>query len=142
MRRYAGLLTVLLLAATSAGEAQEPTAAVDSLALARQYTTWLYAGVADSLIAHSSEAAKGFFSNVENWRRYTETILERGGLEVEVLEETWKLRNGRCQYWRTAEFSGSDEPLLVRWVLSPAGEIDAVGLGLASQPPMVDSEHC
>jgi hypothetical protein len=141
-RRVALLTGLLLVAPLAVAHAQEEAAAVDSLALARQYTAWLYAGAADSLIAHSSELAKSGFSTPERWAQYSETILERGGIEVEVVEETWKLRNGQCQYWRTANFSGMEEALLVRWVLNEEGEIAAVGLGPASQPPMVESEEC
>lgn len=94
-------------------------AAVDSLALARQYTEWLYAGEADSLLAHSTE-----------------------GTRTEVSEETWKLRNGDCQYWRTAQFSAMDEPLLIRWVLDPRGRIEGLGAGPYTQAPEVESETC
>ena len=142
MTRRITLLTGLLLVAPLAvAHAQEETP-VDSLALARQYTVWLYGGLADSLIAHSSDGARGGFSTPEGWAQYSQTILDRGGIEVAVIEETWKLRNGQCQYWRTAMFSGMDESLLVRWVLNEEGEIEGVGLGLASQPPMVESEEC
>lgn len=141
-RRIALLSGLLLVAPLAAAHAQDEEAAVDSLALARQYTAWLYDGAADSLIAHSSEAAKESFSTADRWAQYAETILQQGGIEVEVVEETWKLRNGRCQYWRTANFSGMEEALLIRWVLNEEGEIAAVGLGPASQPPMVESEEC
>lgn len=143
MTRGIALLSGLLLVAPLAGaHAQEGAAAVDSLALAQQYTAWLYDGAADSLIAHSSEGAKESFSTAERWAQYSETILQRGGIEIEVVEETWKLRNGQCQYWRTANFSGMEEALLIRWVLNEEGEIAAVGLGPASQPPMVDNDQC
>jgi hypothetical protein len=142
MMKRVALLTALLSLSPLARAAAQDEAPVDSLALARQYTAWLYDAVADSLVAHSSEAARANFSTPERWAQYSATILERGGFEVEVLEETWKLRNGQCQYWRIASFSGADEPLLVRWVLNEEGQIVAIGLGSASQPPMVESETC
>ena len=121
--------------------AQESTP-VDSLALARQYTQWLYDGMADSLVAHSTEDARGQFATVDRYTNTSRTIAERGGTEVKVLEETWKLRNGRCQYWRAATFDRIDQPLLVRWVLDPDGRIDGLGLGPLSDAPPVDAEHC
>ncbi len=57
-------------------------------------------------------------------------------------EETWKLRNGDCQYWRTAQFSAVDEPLLIRWVLDRTGRIAGFGAGPYTQAPPVESETC
>ncbi|HET6616757.1 MAG TPA: hypothetical protein VFH69_02990, partial [Gemmatimonadota bacterium] len=57
-------------------------------------------------------------------------------------EETWKLRNGECQYWRTSQFSVMDEPLLIRWVLDPQGRIEGLGAGPLTQAPEVESETC
>lgn len=74
--------------------------------------------------------------------RVSEMIAEKAGSELEVSEETWKLRNGDCQYWRTAQFSAMDEPLLIRWVLDPQGRIDGLGAGPFTQAPEVESETC
>lgn len=127
------------LVALAAPAAAQTPAPVDSLALARQYTQWFYRGEADSLVAHVSEQAKtGEFGRAEFWRRGTDMVAERAGLELEVVEESWKLRNGRWQYWRAARFSGMDEPLLVRWVLDADGRIDGLGLGPLSQAPPTD----
>lgn len=114
----------------------------DSLALARQFTTWLYEGEADSLVAHSTEKAKEGFSTVDQWKQYQSTLLTQAGHEIEVVEETWKLRNGDCQYWRVAAFSEMDGLILLRWVLDEEGRIAGVGLGPEMQAPPVDSEHC
>lgn len=130
------------LAAPDVASAQVEDASVDSLALARQYTAWLYTGQADSLVAHSTENAREAFATVEGYTRYTETIAERAGFEADVVEETWKLRDGACQYWRTARFTDIDESLLVRWVLDDAGRIAGLGLGPALQPPPVEAETC
>jgi hypothetical protein len=113
-------------------------AAPDSLALARQYTQWLYAGMADSLVAHMSADAATEPDPRAAWMQRSQMIADRAGLEMQVVEETWKKRNGRWQYWRTARFSGMDEPVLVRWVLNAKGEIDGIGLGPLSQAPPTD----
>lgn len=130
------------LAAPGVASAQVEGTSVDSLALARQYTQWLYTGEADSLVAHSTEDAREGFATAEGYTRYSETIAERAGFEAEVVEETWKLRGGACQYWRTARFTDVDESMLVRWVLDDAGRIAGLGLGPALQPPPVEAETC
>ena len=121
--------------------AQEPTT-VDSLALARQYTQWLYNGEADSLVAHSTAEARASFSTVEDWVQRSSTMTEVFGFEVDLIEETWKLRNGRCEYWRTASFSNLAERVLLRWVLNAQGKIHGANIGPASHPPSVKSETC
>ena len=111
---------------------------VDSLALARQYTEWLLAGEVDSLKAHSTEESR---TDIE-YSQVSQLIAQRAGHELEVSEETWKLRNGDCQYWRTSQFSVMDEPLLIRWVLDPQGRIEGLGAGPLTQAPEVESETC
>lgn len=117
-------------------------APIDSLARARQYTAWLYAGQADSLLAHSTGETRAQFAEPPGYGRLSETIAQRAGFELAVMEETWKLRNGSCQYWRTARVSGMEEPLLLRWVLDREGRIAGIGLGPLSQAPPVDLETC
>ena len=133
----------LLLAALTLALAGLPTQAaaqadtpVDSLALARQWTMWFYAGDADSLVAYYS----GDDDPAERRARYAEIsamVAERAGFEMEVIEETWKKRNGQTQYWRTAKFTEMDEPMLSRWVYSN-GKHSGIGLGPLSQAPPTD----
>jgi len=129
-------------AALAPAQALAQDAPVDSLALARQYTQWLYAGEADSLLAHSSEETREEQGAAADFTRVSEMIAQRAGFELEVSEETWKLRNGDCQYWRTAQFSTMDEPVLIRWVLDPQGRIEGFGAGPLGQAPEVESETC
>jgi hypothetical protein len=140
MKHWCALLTIALSVSAGAARAQEST--VDSLALARQYTMWLYVGEVDSLLAHSTDEFRGDHAQEPSFTIMSRLIAERAGFETEVIEETWKLRNGDCQYWRTAEFSNIDEPLLIRWVLDRAGRIDGVGGGPLSQAPPVEAETC
>ena len=136
MSRRTILLAVAVALLPAVARAQETP--VDSLALARQYTTWLYAGDTDSLIAHSTEemAASG------NYAQLGQMIAERAVVELEVSEETWKMRNGECQYWRTSQFSSIEEPILIRWVLDPQGRISGLGAGPYAQAPPVEAETC
>jgi len=137
-------LVALSIAAASLAPASTfaQEAPVDSLALARQYTEWLYTGEADSLLAHSTEETRTEMGANGDFTRISQMIAERAGFELEVSEETWKLRNGDCQYWRTAQFSAMDEPLLIRWVLDPLGRIAGLGAGPFTQAPEVESETC
>ncbi|HYO47769.1 MAG TPA: hypothetical protein VEY33_13880 [Gemmatimonadota bacterium] len=129
-------------AALAPAHALAQDAPVDSLALARQYTEWLYAGEADSLLAHSSDETRKETGAKDRFTSMSGMIAERAGFELEVSEETWKLRNGDCQYWRTAQFSAMEEPLLVRWVLDSLGRIEGYGVGPFTQAPVVESETC
>ena len=140
MKAWPAILALCAASLTpAAADAQAP---VDSLALARQYTTWLYAGEADSLLAHSTEETRNDEGARDRFLQLSKLIADRAGYELEVSEETWKLRNGDCQYWRTAQFSSVEEPILIRWVLNPAGQIDGFGAGPYSQAPAVESETC
>jgi hypothetical protein len=137
-------LWILALGAAALTPVSAPAqeAAVDSLALARQYTQWLYAGETDSLLAHSTEETRAGMAEENSFTRYSQMIAERAGFELEVSEETWKLRNGDCQYWRVAQFSEMEEPLLIRWVLDPQGRIEGLGAGPWTQAPPVEAETC
>jgi len=136
------LAGALLLGAFGGAAAQE-AAPVDSLALARQYTAWLYAGQADSLVAHSTERAKEGFSTLDGWTQSADRIGRLAGIELAVIEETWKLRNGNCQYYRRAAFSSlADDQLLVRWILTEDGLISGFGVGPAMQAPPFDRDDC
>jgi len=140
MSRSLVLLAVLLVSAAGSARAQD--AAVDSLALARQYTAWLYAGEVDSLLAHSNEAMQQAYVEDGTYTAVHNIIAERAGMELSPVEETWKLRNGRCQYWRTASFELAPEPIVIRWVIDPDGRIDGLGAGPLSQAPPVEAETC
>lgn len=130
------LFAALALGARSA-EAQSQKTPVDSLALARQYTMWFYAGMADSLIAHRdpSDTSK---ADPEQILQSLDMLTSRAGNEVQVIEEKFIKRNGRTQYWRTAKFDNMDEPLLIRWVILPGGYIGGFGMGPLSQAPPID----
>jgi hypothetical protein len=131
--------TLLVVIATAQPLAAQATRPVDSLALARQYTQWLYAGQVDSLLAHypagsrDSTARRAIQQDIDR-------LATRAGKEVQVIEEKFVRRNGRPQYWRTAQFSDLSDLILLRWVINSNGEITGFGLGLASQAPPIDPE--
>ncbi len=136
------IVLVLGVAGLAPAAARGQEASVDSLALARQYTTWLYAGQGDSLAAHATSEAAESMGGVAGLSQVADVLAEHAGTELEVYEETWKRRNGACQYWRVAGFSGVDEPVVLRWVLDREGRITGLGIGPESQTPPVESETC
>lgn len=138
------LVPVILAAMLAVGAAapvsaqQTPAARPDSLALARKYSAWLHGGQYDSLFAHTSVGARENLSE-DWWQQKGEEIAVRLGTEVEVIEERFRMRNGRPQYWRTARYSDFAQPFLLRFVLDDEGKIDGVGSGpLSSAPPTDD----
>jgi hypothetical protein len=110
----------------------------DSLTLARQFTAWFYAGELDSLMAHHPAQDRADSTLRQHLQGDIDMLSVRAGTEVQVLEEKFVMRNKRPQYWRTAKFTNFPEPLLIRWVINPQGEIIGRGLGPLSQAPPID----
>ncbi|MEP7326471.1 MAG: hypothetical protein ABI836_11020 [Gemmatimonadota bacterium] len=131
------LVLAAMLIGTQAAQAQTQKP-VDSLALARQYTIWFYAGMADSLLAHYNPADSVGRGEADNILGALDQLTARAGNEVSVIEEKFVKRNGHTQYWRTAKFDGIAEPILLRWVILPGGYIGGMGLGPLSQAPPID----
>jgi hypothetical protein len=130
------LFVALLLQAPQASQAPKR----DTLALARQFTVWLYTGQVDSLFAHHPADAQRDTTLRQRIRASVDQLALRAGTETAVIEEKFVKRNGRTQYWRTAKFSDFGEPLLVRWVLNPDGTIGGIGMGPLSQAPPIDPQ--
>jgi hypothetical protein len=111
----------------------------DSMDLGRRYTRWLYAGQVDSLVArHTADARADTARLAASLRSALADLTARAGTETQVVEERFVTRNGRRQYWRTARFSSFAEPVMVRWIILPSGEIMGLGMNPASQAPPVD----
>ncbi len=138
MRFAPVILTAALVVAASPLVAQDAPARPDSLALARKYVSWLYDTQVDSLWAHTSADLRENLGSPDWWRQRTDEIVLRAGSETEVIEERFRMRKGRPQYWRTARFTDLDQPLLIRFVIDDAGLIAGVGFGPASQAPPTD----
>ncbi len=138
MRLPSVILAAALVLAASPLVAQDAATRPDSLAIARKYVGWLYETQTDSLWAHTSAGMREDLGSPDWWRQRADEIALRAGSETEVIEERFRMRNGRPQYWRTARFSDFDQPLLVRFVIDDAGMIAGLGLGPASQAPPTD----
>lgn len=136
--KHAGLFLVIgaLVISPTIVEAQERLPA-DSMELGQKFTMWFYTGMADSLIAHMPAADRANITPDQILQSLTQ-LTENAGNEVSVIEEKFITRNGRRQYWRTAKFDHLDEPFLIRWVITPQGEIGGIGLGPLSAAPAID----
>lgn len=126
--------------AAAARPAAQPPAALpaDSLDLARKYTKWFYEQQVDSLVAHHPADARKDAALATRLLNSYKGLTDRAGKELWVSDERFITRNGERQYWRTASFSGYDEPVLVRWVMNSKGEITGLGLGPKSDAPPID----
>lgn len=149
MRRWlATVLLVPMLVLPAALPAQAPQASTsrpkpaqlppDSMEIARKYTEWLYTNLADSLVAHSDSTVRARPGAKQQFEGMVADLATRAGTEKLVLEEKFITRNGARQYWRTAMFSDFAQPLLLRWVIGPRGELLGVGMGPLSQAPPID----
>jgi len=131
-------LLVLLSASVRPIVAQTP-ATIDSLALGRKWTAWLYADQLDSLVAAypSSAQSPSLRASLVQDR---EELLRRAGTEVKLIDERFIKRNGQTQYWRTAQFSNPSvgEPVMVRWAVNAVWQIIGLGINPASAAPPVD----
>lgn len=110
----------------------------DSFDLARKYTKWFYEQQVDSLIAHHPAESRKDPALATRLLDSYKGLTEHAGKELWVSDERFITRNGQRQYWRTASFSGFDEPVLVRWVMNSKGEITGLGLGPKSDAPPID----
>lgn len=155
MRRQLVLLVaVAALAApvrASSGQSAAPAAAgapaphvklaqlsTDSLERARRYATWLLTSRSDSLYASLDSTSRRQFGSASVFDEIAADLAIRAGAEERVMEERWVNRLGKRQYWRTSKYSAADEPMMLRLVILPTGELAGVGLNPQSQAPPTD----
>jgi hypothetical protein len=137
----------MVAAAPLSGQTVPPVSTVraplpnDSLAIARRYALLTWGNQVDSLMAHTPVAER----TPQNRQEMVDGIAQMQahiGTETALVEERWVRRNGNRQYWRVAMFSDFlDEPVVLRIVIAPNGEIMGMGLNPLSQVPPVDPEH-
>jgi hypothetical protein len=137
-RSFLPFAAVLALSSPALHAQAMPPARPDSLTLARQFTVWFYNGDLDSLMAHHAAESRADSAMRASLQRNMDMLSVRAGTETAVLEEKFVMRNRRPQYWRTAKFTNMAEPILLRWVINPQGEIIGMGLGPRSQAPPID----
>jgi hypothetical protein len=132
---WTGTVSAQEAPATADAAVQAPT---DTMAIGRRATEFFYDAEIDSLWAMLTPAFQESLGSPDKLLERLDFLSDRAGAEVEVIEESIRMRNGRPQYWRVAEFDLAPEPLLLRWVISPEGKVSGQGIGLASQPPQTD----
>ena len=110
----------------------------DSVQVARKYALWFYTGQSDSLFAHMDSTTRDDYKAADGVADDIANFALNVGSELNVVKERFVTRLGRRQYWRTARFTGVNDPFLVRLVIGPHGEFLGMGFGSARQPPPID----
>lgn len=146
MRAVLLSIALVLVAPPLSAQTVQPVSTVraplpnDSLAIARRYAMWTWSNQVDSLMAHTPAAER----TPQNRQEMVDGIAQMQahiGNETALVEERWVRRNGNRQYWRVAMFSDFiDEPVVLRIVIAPNGEMMGMGLNPLSQVPPIDAE--
>ena len=110
----------------------------DSVELGRKYVEWFLGGRSDSLFAMSTETFQQNIESLDWYDARLDDIVMRAGARVRTVEDRYVRRNGAAQFWYTAEFQTAPEAVMLRFVITPEGLIDGVGVNLASQAPPTD----
>jgi 3-oxoacyl-ACP reductase-like protein len=121
----------------AAKPAMPPAPTTDLVVAGRKLANWILANQLDSVVANLGPGANADSTRVE-LTRLIEEIAINGGSELKVTDEKVVRRNGRYQYWRTAEFERAPGAVLLRIVLTPDGKYGGIGIGLANNAPPVD----
>ena len=132
------LVAALVLSSGSEAMAQSPLPN-DSLEIGRRYARWFLTSQVDSLVAHIPERSLSAIGGRDALMQRMMEVAARAGETQGVVEERFAWRNGQRQYWHAVNTTLLGEPLLVRIVISPNGDMIGLGLGPMSQAPPVDS---
>ena len=121
----------------AAQPARPPAPTTDLVVAGRKLANWILANQLDSVVANRGPGSNADTTRME-LTRLVEQIAINGGNEVKVTDEKVVRRNGRYQYWRTAEFERAPGAVLLRIVLTPDGKYGGIGIGLANNAPPID----
>ena len=138
LMRMGGAVALLLSCSLTGTMLSAQNTVIDTMAVGRQATEYFYDGNVDSLWTMLTPEFQEGLGSPDALLDRLDMLTERVGDEMELIEESIRMRKGRPQYWRVAEFDMAPEPLLIRWVISPDGKVSGQGMGLASQPPATD----
>jgi hypothetical protein len=111
-----------------------PAPTTDLVVAGRKLANWILANQLDSVLANLAPGSNADSTRME-LTGFIEELAMRGGNELKVTDEKVVRRNGRYQYWRTAEFEQAPSAVLLRIVLTPDGKYGGIGIGLANNPP-------
>jgi hypothetical protein len=121
----------------NAKPAVPPPPTTDLVVAGRKLTDWILINQLDSVVAHLGPNVNADTTRAE-LSRLVEEIAIHGGSQVKVIDEKVVRRNGRYQYWRTAEFETAPSAVLLRIVVTPDGKYSGHGIGLANNAPPID----
>jgi hypothetical protein len=151
LRPFAAIVTLVFAVASAAAQSPAATPAstaeakpvmppaptTDLVVAGRKLANWILANQLDSVTANLAPDSNADTTRME-LTRLIEEIAIHGGNELKVNEEKVVRRNGRYQYWRTAEFERAPSAVLLRIVLTPDGKYGGIGIGLANNAPPID----
>lgn len=143
------LLTALALPAfaqdagggSGAQDADAPHLPADSMELGETYMEYVLDYDASSLWDVLTEDARERLGSVGELRDQMGQIFRQIGSQERVVDQRYWMRDGKPQYWHTAEFSEFPEPMVFRFVIEPDGKISGLGLNPRSQNPPVDDPN-
>jgi len=146
VRSAPGALALLLLVpGASRGQEADGSAAAhlpaDSMAIGATYVEWMLDYRADSLWTRFSDEMRENFGSVGEFKDRMAGLFGQIGDQRRVISQRYWMRNGKPQFWHTAEFSAVDEPVVVRFVIEPDGVISGIGFNPQSQNPTVDDPN-
>lgn len=145
-----GLLFVLLALLPGTADAQdaataEPDAAphlpADSMELGATYVDWMLDYRADSLWAHFNDGMRENLGSVGDLKDRLGGLFQQIGDHRRMISQRYWMRDGKPQFWHTAEFSAMPEPVVIRFVIEPDGAISGLGINPQSQNPVVDDPN-
>lgn len=149
LRSLAATTAFVIMTASAAAQApaaappskppMPPPPTTDLVVAGRKLADWVLANQLDSVVTNRASNSNADTVRME-LAHLVEEIAIHGGNQVKVTEEKVVRRNGRYQYWRTAEFETAPSAVLLRIVLTPDGKYGGIGLGLANNPPPIDPE--
>jgi hypothetical protein len=153
LRSFAVVAALVLVTATAAAQsgsaapassggakpAMPPAPSTDLVLAGRKLANWILSNQLDSVVANLAPNSNADTVRMELTRLVGEIAIH-GGNELKVSEEKVVRRNGRYQYWRTAEFENAPSTVLLRIVLTPDGKYGGIGIGLANNAPPIDPE--
>lgn len=150
MHPYGLLVGLLLLlpatagaqdAASAGAEADAPHLPADSMELGARYVDWMLDYRADSLWAHLGDGMRENFGSVGDLKDRLGGLFQQIGDHERMISQRYWMRNGKPQFWHTAEFSALPEPVVIRLVIEPEGAISGLGINPQSQNPAVDDPN-
>lgn len=124
-----------------AGTDDAPHLPADSMELGETYMDYVLDYDASAMWEVLTEDARQRLGSVGELRDQMGQIFRRIGSQERVLDQRYWMRDGKPQYWHTAEFSEMGEPMVFRFVIEPDGKISGLGLNPQSQNPPVDDPN-